>query len=248
MSENITQQELKIMRQAGVVASAVLKKMKRRISPGISTKDIENFFDEYILKYSGMDAAFKGFKGYPASICVSVNEEIIHGIPSSRIVHEGDIVSVDLGIKYQGLFVDTAYTYVAGRTHALAKKLLKVTRNSLFEGIKRAKVGARIGDIGSAIQRFVEKNGFSIIRKFVGHGIGRGLHLLPEVPNFGEEGMGVELEEGMVIAIEPMVAAGNYEADILDDGWTAKTRDNSLSAHFEHTVAITKHGPKILTL
>ena len=247
MPEPLSRQELVIMRKAGRVTAAILKKLKGVIKPGMSTKNIEEFCEREISRYPGMEAAFKGFMGYPASCCVSINEEIIHGIPSQRKVKEGDLVSVDLGIKYKGLFVDTAYTYTIGKTTPLAKRLVKVTKKSLKAGIKRIKAGKKVGDISSAVQRYVEKNGFSVIRKFVGHGIGRSLHLPPEVPNFGEEGKGEELGVGSVIAVEPMVSAGDFNVDVLDDGWTAKTRDNSLAAHFEHTIAITSEGPWILT-
>ena len=198
-------------------------------------------------KHKGMEAAFKGFSGYPAACCVSVNEEVIHGIPSQKLINDGDVVSIDLGIKYKGLFVDTAYTYVVGSASRLARKLAKVSLRSLHEGIRKVKVGASIGDIGWAIQSFVEKNGFSVIKRFVGHGIGKDLHLPPEIPNFGDKNQGFRLKEGYAIAIEPMVSAGSFEVDILDDGWTAKTNDGSLAAHFEHTVVITKRGPWVLT-
>jgi methionyl aminopeptidase len=240
-------EEMLTMRKAGKIASYILRRLKKIIRPGITAKNIEQFFVETIKKYSGMESAFLGFNGYPAHLCVSINEEIIHGIPTSRIVKEGDVVSVDLGIKYKGLFIDTAYTYLVGKVNSLAKKLVNITFRALYEGIKKAKIGAKIGDIGYAIQHFVEKNGFSVIRRFVGHGIGRDLHLPPEVPNFGERGKGEDIREGYVLAIEPMVSAGSYEVEILDNGWTAKTKDNSLSAHFEHTVAITKKGAWILT-
>ncbi len=247
MHEPLVRQELVIMREAGKVAAVILKKLKRFIRPGISTKNIEEFFEREISKYPGMEAAFKGFMDYPASCCISINEEIIHGIPSQRVVKEGDLVSVDLGIKYKGLFVDTAYTYIIGKATPLAKRLVEVTKKSLKQGIKQIKPGKRVGDVGSTIQSYVEKNGFSVIRRFVGHGIGRNLHLPPEIPNFGEEGEGAELQTGYVIAVEPMVSAGGFSVDILDDGWTAKTKDNSLAAHFEHTIAITKKGPWVLT-
>lgn len=247
MPERLSHVDMVNMQEAGKVAFAVLKELKKIIKPGIVTRDIELYFEDKLLACPGMTAAFKGFSGYPASVCVSINEEIIHGIPSSKIIEEGDLVSVDLGIKYKGLFVDSAYTYIVSKASRLAKKLTKVTLAALQKGIKEARVGAKIGDIGFAIQRFVQREGFSVIRKFVGHGIGRQLHLPPEVPNFGQKGEGEELYEGMVIAIEPMVSAGSFEVDVMSDGWTAKTKDNSLSAHFEHTVAITKKGPWILT-
>jgi len=247
MIKPLSKEDLAVMRKAGKAASAILRKIKSFLKPGISTKDIENFFEKELSKYSGMEAAFKGFTGYPAACCVSVNEEIIHGIPSDKVIKNGDIVSVDLGIKYKGLFVDTAYTYAVGKVSDLAKKLISVSLKSLDEGIRQIKDGAKTGDIGFAIQGFVEKNGFSVIRKFVGHGIGRELHIEPEVPNFGDKSQGFVLREGYAIAVEPMVSAGGFEVDILGDCWTAKTKDNSLSAHFEHTVAVTKKGPVVLT-
>lgn len=248
MIENLTQEDLLCMRKAGKVAALALKSLRKFIKPGITTKDIEAFFENFLKSYPGMEAAFKGYKGYPAALCVSVNEEVIHGIPSLfKVIGDGDLVSVDLGIKYKGLFVDTAHTYIAGRASAVAKKLVSVSLKSLFCGIKRVRIGATVGDIGSAIQTHVENHGFSVVRKFVGHGIGRGLHCVPEVPNFGRPGDGMPLFENTAIAIEPMVTAGHYDVDVLSDGWTAKTKDNSLSAHFEHTVAITRKGPWVLT-
>ncbi len=247
MTEPLSSQDLKTMKKAGKVAAGVLKKLKSFIKSGITTKDIELFFENEIKKYPDMDLAFKGFMGYPAACCVSVNEEIIHGIPSEKKINNGDLVSVDVGIKYKGLFVDTAYTYAVGRVSPLAERLLKVTQKSLQEAIKQIKSGKTIGDIGCIIQNIVEKNGFSVIRKFVGHGIGRELHMAPEVPNFGEKGQGKTLEEGFAIAVEPMVSAGNFEIEMKEDGWTAATKDKTLSAHFEHTIAITKKGPIVLT-
>lgn len=236
------------MRIPGKVAGQFLKQLRRIIRPGISTKDIEIHFDKMLARYPGMDAAFKGYCDYPASLCVSINDEIIHGIPRpEHIIKDGDFVSVDLGIKYKGLFVDTAYTYPTGKVSAIGRKLLKVGHNSLARALKKVRIGAYIGDIGSTIQNYVESNGFSVIRKFVGHGIGRVLHCPPEVPNFGVENTGEILKEGMVIAIEPMVTSGGSEVAILDDGWTVKTQDNSLSVHFEHTVAVTRRGPCIIT-
>jgi len=247
MSGPLIYQELKTMRKAGKVAAAILKKLKRFIKPGISTKDIEAFFEKELNKYPGMEAAFKGFMSYPAACCVSVNDEIIHGIPSQRIIEDGDLVSVDLGIKYKGLFVDTAYTYTVGKVSQLAKRLTKATKKALKSGINQVRVGKKIGDIGSAVQSCVEKNKFSVIRRFVGHGIGKDLHLPPEVPNFGEKGRGKELHEGYALAVEPMVSAGGFDVAVSEDGWTAKTKDGALSAHFEHTIAITKRGPWVLT-
>jgi len=244
----LSSEDIACMRQAGRVAALILKKLGKCVRPGVVTKSIEDNFDNYLKDYPGMESAFKGFMGYPASLCVSINDEVIHGIPSDkRVIQEGDLVSIDLGIKYKGLFVDTAYTYIAGRAGNVARKLVKTTLKSLYEGIKKVKPQATIGDIGSAVQNFVERQGFSVVRQFVGHGIGRALHQHPEVPNFGAAGSGDKLSEGMAIAIEPMVTAGHYNVVVASDGWTAKTRDGSLSAHFEHTIAITKKGPLILT-
>lgn len=273
----LTHDDFGTMHVAGKVSAQILKDLEKFIVAGITTKDIESFFDSELAKHPGMTAAFRGVNGYPASLCVSVNEEIIHGIPSDRLIGEGDVVSVDLGIIYQGLFVDTAYTYIAGSTpvrlergstpvrlergsaperqrgsgvpgrRAQAEKMIAVTKKALECGIAAARVGNRIGDVGSAVQKRVEENKFSVIRKFVGHGIGRTLHAYPEVPNFGRPGEGELLEEGMAIAIEPMVSAGSYDISVMNDGWTVKTKDNSLAVHFEHTIAITKDGPWILT-
>jgi len=243
----LANEELLTMREAGKVAGQALRKLKHFLRPKISTHSIEGFLEKEIGRHSGMEMAFKGFMGYPASCCVSVNEEIIHGIPSERLIEDGDLVSVDLGIKYRNLFVDTACTYIVGKAAREAKKLVKVSLKALHMAIRQIRVGSRVGDIGFVVQKFVEDNGFSVIRKFVGHGIGRDLHVLPEVPNFGEKGQGFQLCEGQAIAVEPMVSMGDFEVDILADGWTAKTKDNSLSAHFEHTVAVTKSGPWILT-
>lgn len=248
MTERLSPEDFAEMRKAGKVAACILRKLGKLVKPGATTKCLEEGFDACLAQYPGMTGAFKGFMGYPASICVSVNEEVIHGIPKNTVViQDGDVVSIDLGIKYKGLFVDTAHTFIAGKASKEAKQLVKATYRSLYEGIKQARVGATIGDVGFAVQTFLEKRGFSVIRKFVGHAIGRKLHLYPEVPNFGVKGEGEKLTEGMAIAIEPMVSVGSYDVEVLEDGWTAKTKDNSLSAHFEHTVAITKRGPVIIT-
>ncbi|MBD3246788.1 MAG: type I methionyl aminopeptidase [Candidatus Omnitrophica bacterium] len=248
MSEPLTLEEFKTMRIAGKAASAFFRKIRRRIGAGISTKDIERSFDEHLRGYSGMSPAFKGFMGYPASVCASVNEEIIHGIPSEKkILSNGDLVSIDLGIKFKGLFVDTARSFFVGRPDRDTKRLALVTQKALHDGIKTARAGNRLGDIGAAVQKRAEKNGYSVIRKFVGHGIGRELHQSPEVPNFGRRDTGPELKAGMALAIEPMVAAGTHEITMRDDHWTAVTRDGRLAAHFEHTIAITAKGTWIIT-
>jgi methionyl aminopeptidase len=248
MENVLSYDEMVIMKKAGTFAARILTQVKKMMKPGLSTKDVELFFDNVLKEHPDMQPAFKGYNNYPASLCVSVNEEIIHGVPSSkRVFKSGDLVSVDLGIKHQGLFVDTAFTYTIGNSTPLARKLIGVCRGALREAVKRVKVGSRIGDISSAVQTFVEQHGFSVIRNFVGHGIGRVLHCYPEVPNFGEKNTGEVLREGMVLAIEPMISSGSYEVEILSDGWTAKTKDNSLSCHFEHTVAVTKRGAWVLT-
>lgn len=248
MGHVLSYEELIMMRRAGRIARRIIKHLGKIIKPGITTKDIEIFFDRILEKFPGMSSAFKGYKGYPASLCVSVNEEVIHGIPSEeKVIKSRDLVSVDIGIKYKGLFVDTAYTYFVGKPSTLGKKIVKVCKTALREGIKKIRVGARVGDVSSAIQKVVENNGFSVIRSFFGHGIGRALHCEPAVPNFGQENTGEVLKEGMVLAVEPMISSGRFEVEILRDGWTAKTMDNSLSCHFEHTVAVTKRGPWILT-
>ncbi len=247
MEDILNNREIIMMKRIGKIARIFLQRLKKVIKAGITTKDIERQFDSFLQTYR-LNSAFKGYNGYPASLCVSVNEEIIHGIPQeNRVIKDGDLVSVDLGIEKDSLFVDCAYTYLVGKVSSFKKKLFKVGLWALREGIKKAYIGNTTGDIGFAIQKVVERNGFSVIRRFVGHGIGHKLHCYPEVPNFGEKKTGATLKEGMVLAIEPMISSGSYEVEILDDGWTAKTRDGSLSCHFEHTVAVTKKGPLIIT-
>jgi len=248
MGNLLSCEEIKIMRRIGKIAARIIKTLKRFIKAGISTEDIELFFKKILKNYSGYEPAFLGYNGYPASLCVSLNDEIIHGIPKKeRKIKEGDLVSVDLGIKYNGLFVDTAYTYPVGRVSPLAQRLIRVGKKALKEAIKKVRIGLCVGDIGEIIEKIAKSNNFSVIRSFVGHGIGHSLHCPPEVPNFGKSGVGEKLSEGMVIAIEPMISAGTEEVLISSDGWTAKTKDGSLSCHFEHTVAITKRGPLVIT-
>jgi methionyl aminopeptidase len=225
----------------------VLEELKTYIKEGLTTKQIEQFVENLIIKMGGIPA-FKGYRGYPASACISINEQVVHGIPSEKVfVKEGDIVSVDVGVLYESFYGDAAYTYPVGKISDEAQRLLKVTEEALYKGIAEARVGNRIGDISSAIQRHVESNGFSVVRAFVGHGIGRSLHEEPQIPNFGTKGVGPKLKKGMTLAIEPMVNAGTYGVKILSDGWTAVTEDGSLSAHFEHTIAVTDNEPEILT-
>jgi methionyl aminopeptidase len=240
--------EIAIMQESGNAVAKVLDKMREVVKPGISTMDIA---DEADLMARTLDVvpAFKGYNGYPAVICVSVNEEVVHGIPSKkRVLRDGDIVGLDFGALHKGFYADAAVTLPVGDTTSETMRLLDVTRDALSMGIEAALVGNRIGDISHAVQSHVESNGFSVVKVFVGHGIGRNLHEEPQVPNYGESQWGVRLREGMTLAIEPMVNAGTDSVHVLDDGWTAVTGDGSLSAHFEHTIAVTENGPRILTL
>lgn len=240
-------EEISKIKKACYIVAKVLEELKGYIKEGLSTKNIEQFIENLIFKMGGQPA-FKGYKGYPAAACISVNDQVVHGIPSEKIIiNEGDIVSIDVGVIVDSFYGDAAYTYGVGKITDHAEKLLKITEESLYKGIEKAKNGNRVGDISSAIQRHVELNGFSVVRAFVGHGIGRFLHEEPQIPNFGKENTGSKLRTGMTIAIEPMVNAGTYEIIILSDGWTAATKDGSLSAHFEHTIAITDNEPEILT-
>jgi len=239
--------ELEKMREAGRLVGKVLTAVSAHVAPGVTTHDLDALAERLITE-AGARPAFKGYHGYPASICTSVNDEVIHGIPSPRRrLAEGDIVSVDVGAELDGYFGDSAVTLPVGRVSADAANLLRTTSESLEKGIAMARVGNRVSDIGHAIQAHVEAHGFSVVREFVGHGIGQKMHEEPQVPNYGEPGRGPRLVEGMVLAIEPMVNAGRPAVKVLGDGWTAVTRDGSLSAHFEHTVAVTTDGPWILT-
>jgi methionyl aminopeptidase len=238
--------EIERMAKACRIVGETLKALVGMVNPGVSTKEIEGFVDEMVVA-KGAIPAFKGYRNYPSSICTSVNDQVVHGIPSSLVLKEGDIVSIDLGVFLDGFYGDGAVTFPVGTISPLAERLIKVTEESLALGIERARPGNRISDISHAIQKHVEKNGFSVVRAFVGHGIGRSLHEEPQVPNFGDPGRGPRLREGMTLAIEPMVNAGGYEISILEDGWTAVTADGTLSAHSEDTIAITKDCPRILT-
>lgn len=243
-----TGRELKIMREACRISAGALKLISSAVEPGVTTAELDRLAEKYILS-QGAKPNFKNYQGYPATACISINNEVIHGIPSkSRVIKEGDIVSVDLGAVFEGYHGDNAATFAAGSISPEAKRLMDVTKESLYEGIKMAVHGGRIGDIGNAIGRYVEDRGYSVVRQFVGHGIGTSLHEAPEVPNFGTAGRGVRLVNGMTLAIEPMVNAGGFDVKILPDKWTVVTADGSLSAHFEHTIAITPDGPKILTV
>lgn len=229
------------------VVVGALKELKKEIKAGITTEELDKIAEEYILS-KGAKPAFKGYRGYPATLCTSINEEVVHGIPSKRRLAEGDIVSLDLGAIHEGYYGDAALTIGVGKISREAERLVKVTEESLYRGIEEAQPGKRLGDISWAIQSHVESAGFSVVFDFVGHGIGKNLHEEPQVPNFGSSGQGPRLKEGMVFAIEPMVNMGGAATRILDDNWTAVTKDGSLSAHSEHTVAITGKGPMILTI
>ena len=241
-----SQKDLQMLRQSGKILAAVMRQLEKSIRPGITTLDIDRLSQELILKNNAI-AAFKGYNGYPATACVSVNEEIVHGIPSPRVILEGDIVSIDLGVNYQGYFSDMAVTLPVGKVDQKKRKLIEVTKESLDLGIKQARVGNNLTDISHSIQNFVEAEGFSVVRQFVGHGIGTSLHEEPEIPNFGPPHQGPVLAEGMVLAIEPMVNIGTHHTKISSDGWTVVTEDGKPSAHFEHTIVITRSGPEILT-
>ncbi len=228
------------------IVAEVLDGIRQIIVPGIATKELDEFAESFIVQ-RGARPAFKGYKGYPASVCVSVNEQVVHGIPSSTKMKEGDIVSLDIGVYYKGFYGDAAVTLPVGKISVEQKRLLSATEKALQLGIEKAVIGNRISDISAAIQNYAESEGFSVVRDLVGHGIGRELHEEPQVPNFGRPGQGPELREGMTLAIEPMVNAGGWEVVLLNDGWTTVTKDRSLSAHFEHTVAVTKNGSIVLT-
>ena len=239
--------ELERMRAAGRLVGDVLAAVAAAVAPGVSTADLDAIAEKRIA-LAGATPAFKGYHGYPATICASINSEVIHGIPSGRrILRDGDIVSIDVGASLDGYFGDSAITLPVGQVSEEAATLLCVTEEALYKAIERARPGNRISDIGHAVQQHVESYGFSVVREFVGHGIGERMHEEPQVPNYGDPGHGPRLAEGMVLAIEPMVNAGKPAVKVLADGWTAVTRDGSLSAHFEHTVAVTADGPWILT-
>lgn len=238
--------ELEAMRQSSRIVATVLAELEPLIRPGIRTRDLD-LYAEKRTRELGAVPAFKGYRGYPASVCVSVNEEIIHGIPSGRLLQDGDIVSLDFGVLFEGFFSDSALTVPVGRVSPEALKLIATAELSFFKGLEQMKDGQRLSDVSAAIQEYVESQGFSVIRQFVGHGIGRALHEEPQVPNFGVPGRGPKVRPGLTVAIEPMIAAGGPEVEVLEDGWTAVTRDRRLAAHYEHTVAMTETGPEILS-
>ncbi|NLA40641.1 MAG: type I methionyl aminopeptidase [Smithella sp.] len=235
----------KVQASSRIVAET-LNVLRERIKPGVTTRELDKIAEETAQK-RGAKPAFKGYRGYPYSLCASVNEEVVHGMPSNRVLKEGDIIGLDFGVYYQGFYGDAAITLPVGRVSEEAARLMRVTERSLYAAIDQACAGNRLGDISAAVQTTAESAGYSVVRDFVGHGIGRNMHEDPQIPNFGKKGRGIELQTGMVLAIEPMVNAGGYRVKILRDGWTVITEDGSLSAHFEHSVAITDNGPEILS-
>jgi methionyl aminopeptidase len=242
--------EIDLMRRANVIVAEVLQELKRAVKSGVTTLELDQIAEELTLKKNATPA-FKGYQVagriYPRSLCASINEEIVHGIPSARALKEGDIIGLDYGVIYQGYYGDSAVTVGVGKVSEAAERLMRVTEEALYRGIEQLRDGERMGKLSSAIQQTAEGAGFSVVRSFVGHGIGRRLHEEPPVPNYGQPESGLRLRQGMVLAIEPMVNMGGYEAVIKEDGWTAVTKDGSLSAHFEHSVAITENGPYILS-
>ena len=239
--------EIELMKKAGKILAETLKLIENNIKPGITTKMLDKLVFDYIKK-NNAQPSFKGYSGYPASICTSVNEEIVHGIPGKRRLNEGDIVGIDIGVCLAGYHADAARTYGVGKISGEAQHLIDVTKESFFKGVERAREGARLGDISSEIQKFVEESGYSVVRELVGHGIGSSLHEEPDVPNFGVPGKGLRLQAGMTLAIEPMVNLGTYKMEVLDDDWTCVTADRKLSAHYENTIVITKDGCEIITM
>lgn len=241
-----SENDLRMLRKSGKILAGVMEKVKGQVAAEVTTAELDRKAQEWILAQQALPA-FKGYRGFPAALCVSVNEEIVHGIPGTRKLKDGDIVSIDLGVNYQGYFSDAAVTVAIGDPGVRARELIETARCALDEGIKQARQGKHLFDISQRIQEYAQARGFSVVRQFVGHGIGLALHEEPEVPNFGEAGCGPVLKEGMVLAIEPMINMGGWESVITANGWTAVTKDGLPSAHFEHTVAITPAGPEVLT-
>ena len=241
--------EIEIIARGGAIIAGLFRELEPRVQPGASTGELNRFCDEFICSHDGATPAFKGLYGFPGSVCTSLNEEVVHGIPNyKRLLEEGDILSIDVGVKLDGWCSDSAWTFPVGEIGAETKRLCQVTEEALELAIEAAQLGSRVGDIGAAVVRRVDDTGFGIIRDLVGHGVGRSVHEEPQVPNIGQPGIGPELREGMVLAIEPMLSAGTPEIRTLVDGWTVVTEDMTSSAHYEHTVVITCAGPRILTV
>jgi methionyl aminopeptidase len=241
-------EEVALMREAGRIVAIVLQKMSEAVKPGMKTRQLDDLAEKELARWKGAKASFKGYNGYPASICASVNDEIVHGIPDGRVLKEGDIVSLDFGVVYKGFQGDAALTVGVGQVSPEAARLMEVARASLIQGVASARDGGTLGDIGAAIQTYVERRGYSVVREYSGHGIGRDMHEDPLVPNFGNRGEGLRLKEGMTLALEPMVNAGGWKTRQNANGWTVHTADSSLSAHFEHTIVIRSGDAEILTL
>jgi methionyl aminopeptidase len=241
-----SQQEVAIMQEAGSILAAITAELVKQVAPGVTTGELDQMARSLIAQH-GVKAAFLGYRDFPAAICASINTEVVHGIPSSRRVSAGDLLKIDIGIYHQGFYADRAVTVPVGEVSDEAKRLVAVTEEALSRGIDAAREGNRLGDISSQIQSYAESQGFSVVRQYTGHGIGRKIHEAPQVPNFGKPGSGPRLRAGMTLALEPMVNAGGWRTVALDDGWTVVTEDGSLSAHFEHTIVITADGPHILT-
>jgi len=241
-----SQEEIEKIALSCRIVAKTLDYLRDKVNPGITTREIERLAEDFIRANNAIPA-FKGYRGYPASICASVNNEVIHGIPSNRVLEEGDILGIDLGVYKDGFYGDAAYTFPVGKVDSEVERLLRVTEESLNIGIEKAREDKRVSDISHSIQKHIETNGFSVVRAFVGHGIGRNLHEDPQIPNFGSPGRGPRLRSGMTLAIEPMVNEGGHEVVVIDDGWTAITLDGKLSAHFEHTILVTSDKPRILT-
>jgi methionyl aminopeptidase len=247
MIELKSTREIGLMRRGGHILSEVMDRLRDTVKAGMSTLEVDEDVEAFITA-RGAKPAFKGYRGFPATVCISINEEVVHGIPSAhRRIKEGDIVGLDLGCIVEGYYADCAFTLAIGDVPSKVQQLLDVTRESLDQAIQECRPGRRLSDVSHAVQAHVERHGFAVVRAFVGHGIGRALHEDPQVPNFGDPGRGPQLRPGMVLAIEPMVTMGSWEVKVLDDGWTAVTRDGSLAAHFEHTIAVTEAEPEVLT-
>lgn len=241
-----TEEEIELIKEGAEILGRAHAEVAKCIEPGIKTKELDRIAEEFIVKHGGRPS-FKGYNGFPSALCISLNEQVVHGFPGEYELQEGDIISIDAGVYYKGFHSDSAYTYAVGKVDDEVMNLLKTTKESLYLGIRETVIGNRIGDIGFAIQKFVEAKGFSVVRELVGHGVGRSLHEGPEVPNYGRRGKGMKLQEGLVIAVEPMVNLGKRNVVQERDGWTIRTKDKKPSAHFEHTLAITSNGTEILT-
>ncbi len=239
--------EIELMAEAGAVVAATHELLREHVRPGVTTGELDRIADEFIRSHSGVPT-FKGYRGYPAAICASPNETVVHGIPGAYTLEDGDVLSIDVGVTLRGFVADSAWTFPVGDISPEAERLLETGEAALYAGIDQARWGNRVGDISAAVQRATEEAGFSVVRSLVGHGVGRSMHEEPQVPNFGEPGRGPLLADGMTLAIEPMITAGRADVVLLEDRWSILTEDGSLSAHFEHTVAVTAEGPRILTL